>query len=344
MTNLVVAFVFILLFSAGYSMFAARKRGYDSDLFALGGFLAGPLAIMAVLSAADYAIEEEEQISDMPPVGNELRPGYNAAAPAVVQPAKPAMEAPLDAPPLPVQEAPVAVQQPQVSAPQAAPLAAPPLPVQEAPVAVQQPQVSAPQAAPLAAPPLPVQEAPIIEQPQSQAPQAIYEPYDSQHNDPAIMQDQPAGSAMPGAQSIVDLVTAPRGATERISHQHPQADPEVAEVGKPGKKRSILGRKNKQEGIEPAAASAVAASYGGLQSPIAPGETTYGICPQCGQESCADWYGLCVKCLGTFPVQVGYINPVSEEPQVEEPEELAKAKKSVGSMLAKLNKPVKLKN
>jgi hypothetical protein len=317
MTNLVVAFVFILLFSAGYSMFAARKRGYDSDLFALGGFLAGPLAIMAVLSAADYAIEEEEQISDMPPVGNELRPGYNAAAPAVVQPAKPAMEAPLDAPPLPVQEAPVAVQQPQVSAPQAAPLAAPPLPVQEAP---------------------------IIEQPQSQAPQAIYEPYDSQHNDPAIMQDQPAGSAMPGAQSIVDLVTAPRGATERISHQHPQADPEVAEVGKPGKKRSILGRKNKQEGIEPAAASAVAASYGGLQSPIAPGETTYGICPQCGQESCADWYGLCVKCLGTFPVQVGYINPVSEEPQVEEPEELAKAKKSVGSMLAKLNKPVKLKN
>jgi hypothetical protein len=41
---------------------------------------------------------------------------------------------------------------------------------------------------------------------------------------------------------------------------------------------------------------------------------------------------------------VGYINPVSEEPQVEEPEELAKPKKSVGSMLAKLNKPVKLKN
>ena len=342
MTNLVVAFVFILLFSAGYSMFAARKRGYDSDLFALGGFLAGPLAIMAVLSAADYAIEEEEQISDMPPVGNELRPGYNAAAPAVVQPAKPAMEAPLAAPPLPVKEELVAVQRPQVSAPQAAPLAAPPLPVQEAPVVVQQAQVSAPQAAPLAPPPLPVQEAPIIEQPQSQAPQAIYEPYDSQHNDPAIMQDQPAGSAMPGAQSIVDLVTAPRGATERLSHQQPQAEPEAAEEGKSGKKRSILGRKNKQ--IESVAAPVVAASYGGLQSPIAPGETTYGICPQCGQESCADWYGLCVKCLGTFPVQVGYINPVVEEPQNEQPDEPAKAKKSVGSILAKLNKPVKLKN
>jgi len=343
MTNLVVAFVFILLFSAGYSMFAARKRGYDSDLFALGGFLAGPLAIMAVLSAADYAIEEEdEQISDMPPVGNELRPGYDAAAPAVVQQVQPVAAVTVAAPPLPAQEAPAVVQQPQAKPLEAAPLEAPPLPAQEAPAVVQQPQVSAPEAAPLAAPPLPAEAVAIIEQPQPQAPQAIYEPYDSQHNDPAIMQDQPAGSAMPGAQSIVDLVTAPRGATERISHQHPQAETEAVEESKSGKKRSILGRKNKQ--VESVAAPVVAASYGGLQSPIAPGETTYGICPQCGQESCADWYGLCVKCLGTFPVQVGYINPVVDEPQNEQPDEPAKAKKSVGSMLAKLNKPVKLKN
>ena len=66
MSSWVVLFVVTLLGSSVASLILARKRGYDGDLFAIGGLMAGPLAIWAALTADRYAVEEEPELQADP--------------------------------------------------------------------------------------------------------------------------------------------------------------------------------------------------------------------------------------------------------------------------------------
>ena len=119
MSSWVVLFVVTLLGSSVASLILARKRGYDGDLFAIGGLMAGPLAIWAALTADRYAVEEEPELQ-ADPAASAVTPqsgeGWQRFSAETAQQApQPVIEAPQ-----PVIEAPQPVQLPEpvIEAPQ----------------------------------------------------------------------------------------------------------------------------------------------------------------------------------------------------------------------------------
>ena len=44
---------------------------------------------------------------------------------------------------------------------------------------------------------------------------------------------------------------------------------------------------------------------------VAPGEPTSGMCPHCGHDTWADWYGLCMECMQPFPIKVAWFDPTA---------------------------------
>ena len=177
MSSWVVLFVVTLLGSSVAGLMLARKRGYDGDLFAIGGLLAGPLAIWAVLTAASYAVEEEPLPQDDPaasavtpqPVGGESWQRFAAGAPP--QAPQPVVEP---------QQAPEPVIEPQ-QAPE------PVIEPQQAPQPVVEPQ-QAPEPVKLPEPQLEVTQ---------QAPEPVAE-----------VQQTPEAQENPGVKSLVDLITS----------------------------------------------------------------------------------------------------------------------------------------
>ena len=335
MSSWVVLFVVTLLGSSVAGLMLARKRGYDGDLFAIGGLLAGPLAIWAVLTAASYAVEEEPLPQDDPaasavtpqPVGGAGWQRFAAGAPPQApQPVVEPQQAP--EPVIEPQQAPEPVIEPQQApelavAPQQSqqapepvklpPPALPPLKEVPQPVKLPEPKLAASQPVKLPEPQL-APEPVKLPEPQLEVTQQAPEPV-------AEVQQTPEAQENPGVKSLVDLITSEAPKSSRYA--------ESLAPEQPAKKK----RFSKEQ---PPAIQAIA-----LGQPIAPGEPTYGICPHCSQESCADWYGLCVHCMEAFPVAIPYIDPTAGKEPVEadgKPED----KKVKESLIAKLRKPIKI--
>ena len=306
MSGLIILFVVVVTASSLACWRIAKKRGYDVDIFTLGGFIGGPLAVHAALNAHKYAVEVEDQDIVEPDVSDETNesetPSTDDSAfpdplPEPSLPANPSNQVQpfLAPPPLPVQApiipdkgsgAPVpAIPEKLSGAPTVpAPLAghAPPIPKALAPGI---PQITA-------EPPLP-KEIPT--------PDVHEEQEDDQFKDetvPAVNKTEPEiPEVAPRPRSWVELISEEPTTQRRMGPEAFLAQEEEAarpKKSKPQPSNVVLGAPD-ENGVPTLA--------------IAPGEVTLGMCPHCGEDSYADWYGLCIECIQPFPVRVGYIDP-----------------------------------
>jgi len=342
MTTLVILFIVALLGSSVAARIIVKSRGYDQDLFTLGGLLGGPLAIHAALTAERYAVEvDEEEMAgaaaylDQPPLdlGYQLEPETKDPSQSVTPPSSfiaqpdlpptitPVSSPTLAAPPLPEDGIPQPAAD-SITSPELQGLAAPPLPHTAPEIQKIDPNAPLPavpeafkHAAPeiksmaplvdnappvpktLPAPSLPQELAPPVLPKEIPAPKPIVEPQDDEHKDPsvpAVANEKPAEQVAPQPRSLVDLISAEAPTQLRRGVEFYEAgvldeetEPTYAEMlGKPD-----------ENGLPTEA--------------VAPGESTCGMCPHCGHDSYADWYGLCVDCLQPFPVKVAWFDPTA---------------------------------
>lgn len=334
MTTLVVLFVLVLLGSAIAARFVAKSKGYDYDLFTLGGLLGGPWAVHAALSAQNYAVDAEDEAGQSPPAdsdspGQELIPGQEDTP--ATQDASPAAD-PLAAPPLPgsipapqiISDNPAGPVMPLIPKPSLDHIAPPALPMDAPQIMPEQSKAPMPALPDLAgqdapwiqpltpladkAPPIPGEIiAPGIPQQFAQpalpteipAPRPIVlEPQDDEHKDqsvPEVADEKPQTPRVaPKPRSLVDLVGAEAPSQLRRGVEFYEEGGIDQATGQPA--AQILGKLD-EDGL-PAEA-------------VAPGEITDGLCPHCGHETWADWYGLCVDCLQPFPVRVAWFDPTA---------------------------------
>jgi len=331
MTTLIVLFVVVLTASSFGAWWFARDRGYDKELFMLGGMLSGPLAMLAALSAHKYAVEDESEYSDADgdknsSVDSNAAQGAVSSSSSVLDiaapplPGTPVSLAPslgsldsgiivpeidsrlsLDAPPIP-DTLPSALQQPPLPQKGSGP-PVPPLPGSD----LAQPKIITPLAgnAPAInrslAPGLPQNpDAPAIP---DQLPTPVQdEPQDDQHKDSSVpvigANDFPVQEVAPRPRSLVELVTAEPVATARRGTDPQEVDEEPKKRKKFSSAKVILGNPD-EHGVPTIA--------------IAPGEITGESCPHCGEESWSDWYGLCVECMQPFPVRTAWVDPKALE-------------------------------
>jgi hypothetical protein len=239
----------LVLFALGLLCFLlARRRGYNAPLFFLAGVLSGPFALMAVLTAGEYAVidDEDDDPAPLPP-------------------------APLQLPP-PAAEAPA----PTVTVGSSEPAPEP------------------------TRPPLPP---------------------------PTLT----AGALGPKPLSLAELASIERPEVVRTAlvrgDLHLSDEPKTSRRGR--------GRR----GPDKAAREELELD------PIAPGGITQGKCPYCEQDSYADWYGWCVRCVRPFPVTVPAVEPTQKAPDTEDSEQAAAAEetpapgKVLGVTLPRRSKP-----